>query len=117
MNYSKIMGTGSYLPVTILSNNELAKRVDTSHEWIVERTGIENRHIVSATETTTSMAVQAAKKAMEAAGITPQDIDMIVVATCTPDKFFPSTACVVQHELGIPPCPAFDIQAACSGFV
>jgi len=117
MNYSRIRGTGSYLPETILSNNELSKQVDTSHEWIVDSTGIENRHIVSASETTTSMAVQAAKKAMITAEISPQSIDMVVVATCTPDKFFPSTACVVQHELGIPACPAFDIQAACSGFV
>ncbi len=117
MNYSKILGTGSYLPKKILTNEELSKTVETSHQWIVERTGIAARHIASTTETTTRMGTIAAKKALEAADLSPKDIDMIVVVTCTPDKFFPSTACLIQQELGIPPCPAFDVQAACSGFI
>lgn len=117
MIYPKIIGTGGYLPQNKISNYDLEKRLDTSHEWIVDRTGIENRHIVDATETTVSMGVLAAQRAIDAAGIDPKTIDMVVVATCTPDKVFPSTACLIQAELGIPPCPAFDVQAACSGFI
>ncbi len=117
MIFAKIAGTGSYLPKTILSNADLAERVDTTHEWILERTGIVSRHIASLSETTTEMAVAAAKKALAAANTLPNEIDLIVVATCTPDKNFPSTACHVQQALDIPPCPAFDLQAACSGFV
>lgn len=117
MNYTRLVSTGSYLPERSLSNTELSKTVDTSHEWIVERTGIESRHIASAAETTTMMGARAAKEALETAGVLPEKVDMIVVATCTPDKFFPSTACLIQQELGIPNCPAFDISAACSGFM
>lgn len=117
MNYTRLVSTGSYLPKATLSNTELSKTVETSHEWIVDRTGIESRHIASSAETTTMMGASAAKEALETAGVRPEDVDMIVVATCTPDKFFPSTACLIQKALGIPNCPAFDISAACSGFM
>lgn len=117
MIYTRIVSTGAYLPKTSLSNAELSKTVDTSHEWIVDRTGIESRYIANTEETTTMMGVWAAKQALETAGVSPEEVDMIVVATCTPDKFFPSTACLIQQELGIPNCPAFDISAACSGFM
>jgi 3-oxoacyl-[acyl-carrier-protein] synthase-3 len=117
MIFTRILATGGYLPETVLSNKELEARVDTTHEWILERTGIKNRHISQAHETTVFMASEAAKKALEAAHITAKEIDMVVVATCTPDKIFPSTACLIQSQLDIPPCPAFDIQAACSGFL
>lgn len=116
MIFSKILSTGSYLPEKILSNDDISTQLDTSHEWIVERTGIEKRHIASQTETTSHMGALAAMEALKTANVAPETIDMIVVATCSPDKFFPSTACLIQQELGIPPCPAFDIQAACSGF-
>jgi 3-oxoacyl-[acyl-carrier-protein] synthase-3 len=115
--FTRIQATGAYLPATILSNAELSKRVDTSDEWIVERTGIKQRHIANATETTSQMGIVAAQQALETAGITGAEVDMVVVATCTPDKIFPSTACLIQQALNIPPCPAFDIQAACSGFI
>lgn len=114
---SRIAGTGSYLPQQVLTNYELEKRVDTTHAWIVERTGIMQRHIASASETTKTMGAQAAQAAIDAAGISAKDIDLIVVATCTPDKIFPSTACLIQQQLEIPPGPAFDVQAACSGFM
>ncbi len=117
MIFSKIIGTGSYLPQKSLSNADLSKSVDTSDEWIVSRTGIKTRHIANSTETTSEMGALAAKEALAAAGILPADIDMIVVVTCTPDKIFPPTACLIQQKLGIPPCPAFDIEAACSGFM
>lgn len=117
MKFTRIVATGAYLPKTILSNHDLANRVETSHEWILERTGIEKRHIAADFETTSMMGAMAAKEALETVGIEPQSIDMVVVATCTPEKIFPSTACLIQQELGIPPGPAFDIQAACSGFV
>ncbi len=117
MNYTRFVSTGAYLPEATLSNTELSKTVETSHEWIVERTGIESRHIASHSETTTLMGALAAKEALETAGVSPKDVDMIVVATCTPDKFFPSTACLIQEALCIPNCPAFDISAACSGFM
>lgn len=115
--FTKVLASGSYLPEKILSNDELSKQVDTSHEWIFSRTGIERRHIASPLETTSHMGTLAARKAIAAANIDPELIDLIVVATCTPDKFFPSTACLIQRELGIPACAAFDIQAACSGFI
>ncbi len=123
MIYTRLVSTGSYLPEYSLSNTEISKTVDTSHEWIVERTGIESRYIANSSETTTQMGIHAAKQALksaesaESAGILPETIDLIVVATCTPDKFFPSTACLIQQALGIPNCPAFDISAACSGFM
>ncbi len=117
MIYSKIIGTGSCLPETILTNNALAERIETSDEWIVERTGIRQRHIASVLETTNSMGAMAARNALQMAGVRAEDVDMVIVATCTPDKTFPSSACHIQQELGIPPCPAFDVQAACSGFI
>jgi 3-oxoacyl-[acyl-carrier-protein] synthase-3 len=117
MTYSRIAGTGSYLPQRILTNAELEKMVDTTDEWIVTRTGIRERHIVADNEYTSDMAVASARNAIEAAGIDTGKIDLIIVATTTPDHTFPSTACIVQDKLGIRNCPAFDIQAVCSGFV
>lgn len=117
MIFSRITGTGSYLPEKIVTNFELEKTVDTSHAWIVERTGIEERRISSPKETATYMGSIAAKRAMEQAGVSSNDIDLIIVATCTPDLAFPATACLIQQSLNIPPCAAFDIQAVCSGFV
>lgn len=117
MPYARIIGTGSYLPEKALSNKDLEKIVDTTDQWIRERTGIERRHIAAEGETTVDLAEQASLKAIEAAGIDPLDIDLIVFATSTPDKIFPSCACILQARLGIQGCPAFDIQAVCSGFV
>lgn len=117
MTYSRIAGTGSYLPKKILSNADLESMVDTTDEWIFTRTGIRERHIVADDETTSDLALHAARKAIEAAGIAATDIDLIIVATTTPDKIFPSTAVILQNKLGIAGCPAFDIQAVCSGFV
>lgn len=115
--YSRITGTGSYLPEKVLTNHDLAKIVDTSDEWIVERTGIRERHIVADGENTSDLALHASRKAIEAAGIDLKQIDLIVVATTTPDFVFPSTACLLQEKLGIRGCPAFDVQAVCSGFI
>jgi len=115
--YSRILGTGSYLPEKVLTNKDLEKLVDTTDEWIVERTGIRERRIAAADETTGSMAEQASRRAIEAAGLQPSDIDLIILATTTPDQVFPSTACLVQKRLGIQGCPAFDVQAVCSGFI
>jgi 3-oxoacyl-[acyl-carrier-protein] synthase-3 len=117
MTYSRIAGTGSYLPEKILTNADLEKMVDTTDEWIVARTGIKERHIAAENEFTSDLAAQAARQAVEAAGITVQDIDLIIVATTTPDRIFPSAACLLQSKLGIAGCPAFDVQAVCSGFV
>ena len=117
MIYSKIIGTGSYLPEKILNNRDLEKMFETTDDWITTRTGIKERHIVSAHQYTSDLAVEAAKKAIEASGINANKIDLIIVATTTPDKIFPSTACIVQTKLGLSLCPAFDIQAVCSGFV
>ncbi len=114
---SRIIGTGSYLPAKKLANAELASRVDTSDEWIVERTGIRTRHIAAEGEFTSDLAVQAARRAMVAAGVAAEAIDLIVVATATPDQTFPSVATVVQAKLGIPDCVAFDVAAVCSGFL
>jgi len=116
MIYARIAGTGSYLPPTILTNADLEKLVDTTDEWIFARTGIKQRHRVM-DERTSDLATQAARNAIEAAGIQAQDIDLIIVATTTPDKMFPSVATMVQRKLGIAGCPAFDVQAVCSGFV
>lgn len=116
MKYSRIAGTGSYLPERILTNAELEKKVATTDAWIVERTGIRERHIIGPNDSTASMATAAAKKAMEAAQISAKAIQLMIVATSTPDKFFPSTACLVQAALGEDGCPAFDIVAACAGF-
>ncbi|MEP6633199.1 MAG: beta-ketoacyl-ACP synthase III [Luteimonas sp.] len=115
--YSRIAGTGSYLPARILTNDDLAKLVDTSDEWIVSRSGIRERHIAADGETTGDLAYHAAVRAMEAAGVTADELDLIVLGTTTPDLVFPSTACLVQHRLGANGCPAFDVNAACSGFL
>jgi 3-oxoacyl-[acyl-carrier-protein] synthase-3 len=117
MTYSRIAGTGSYLPEKILSNKDLEQMVDTTDEWIFTRTGIRERHIAAPNELTSDLATVAAKKAIESAGVDVNDIDLIIVATTTPDKIFPSVATMVQKKLGISNCPAFDIQAVCSGFV
>ena len=117
MSYSRIAGTGSYLPENVVTNKDLEKRVDTSDEWIQERTGIKRRHIAAEGETTSDLALAAANNALDMAGISAGDIDLIVVATTTPDKVFPSTACIVQRRLDIRGCAAFDVQAVCSGFV
>lgn len=117
MTYSRIAGTGSYLPEKVVTNKDLEKVVDTSDEWIRERTGIKRRHIAADGETTSDLALAAANNALEAAGISAEDIGLIVVGTATPDKVFPATACIIQRRLGIGGCAAFDVQAACSGFV
>lgn len=117
MNYAKVIGTGSFLPEKVLTNAELEKMVDTTDEWIVSRTGISQRHIANDGETTCDLATAAARQAIAAAGIDANTIDIIVVATTTPDQVFPSTACLVQDRLDIHGCPAFDIQAVCSGFI
>lgn len=118
MAYAKIIGTGGYLPEKILTNADLEKIVETSHEWIVERTGIHQRHIAAEHETAVTMAENAARIAMSAAGVSPTDLGMIIIATTTPEKMFPSTACLLQQRLGIAGCPAFDLNsAACAGFV
>jgi len=117
MTYSRIAGTGSYLPNKILTNADLERMVDTSDEWIVTRTGIRQRHIAAEGEFTSDLAMHASRQAIDAAGISAQDVDLIIVATTTPDRIFPSAACLLQSKLGITGCPAFDIQAVCSGFV
>ena len=117
MIFSRIAGTGSYLPANVVSNEELARRVDTSDEWIRSRTGIRQRHIAHAAQTSSELACNAALPAIAAAGIATADIDLIIVATSTPDYIFPSTACLLQAKLGIQRCPAFDVQAVCAGFV
>ena len=115
--YARIAGTGSYLPEKLLTNEDLAKQVDTSDEWIRSRTGIRERHIAAEGETTSDLGYHAAMRAMEAAGIDASQIDMIVVGTTTPDLIFPSTACLIQARLGANGCMAMDVNAACSGFV
>lgn len=120
--YSRITGTGSFLPPRRLSNQDLArdlaaKGVETSHEWIVERTGIEARHFADAGVYSSDLALEASRNALQAAGLEPSDIDLIIVATSTPDMVFPSTACILQNKLGANGCPAFDVQAVCSGFI
>lgn len=117
MIYSRIAGTGGYLPERILTNAELEKMVDTSDEWIVSRTGIAKRHIAAEHETTCDLAEHAARMAIDNAHIAAGDIDLIIVATTTPDVIFPSTACLLQQRLDIHGCPAFDIQAVCTGFI
>ncbi|WP_018078556.1 beta-ketoacyl-ACP synthase III [Thiobacillus denitrificans] len=118
MTYSRILGTGSYLPARILTNADLEKLVETNDQWIVDRTGIRERHIAAEGEFTSDLAAQAARAALDAAGLAPDDIDLLLVATTTPDLVFPSTACIVQSKLGMTNGkPAFDLQAVCSGFV
>ena len=115
--YARITGTGSHLPERVLTNHDLEKMVDTTDQWIRERTGIEKRHIAAPGETTCDLAEQAARRALEAAGKSAADIDLIIVATTTPDRIFPSTACLLQQRLDIHGCAAFDVQAVCTGFV
>ena len=116
--YSRIIGTGSYLPAKTVTNYDLEKLVETSHDWIVSRSGIHERHFAADNELTSDLALQASLKAIEAAGIAANDIDLIIVATTTPDQIFPSTACILQDKLGITSGgPAFDMQAVCGGFV
>jgi len=117
VTHSRIAGTGSYLPERVMPNKEFESLVDTSDEWIQERTGIKRRHIAADGEKTSDMAIAAAHNAMEMAGVKANDIDLILVATTTPDKVFPSTACIVQRKLGVKKIPAFDVHAACSGFI
>ena len=117
MIYSKITGTGSYLPEQVLTNSELEKIVDTTDEWIRSRTGIEKRHVARDDETTCDLAEKASRAAIKMAGKKENDIDLIIIATTTPDIIFPSTACLLQQRLNIHGCPAFDIQAVCTGFV
>jgi len=117
VKYARIVGTGSYLPPRIVTNQELATRVDTTDEWIVSRTGIRQRHIADERQTSSDLALEAARAALAAAGTTAGDLDLIIVATSTPDYVFPSTACLLQAKLGVRGCAAFDVQAVCSGFV
>jgi len=115
--YARIIGTGRYLPEKVLTNADLEKMVDTSDQWIRDRTGIAQRHVAAEGQTTCDLAEEAARQAMEAAGLKPGDIDLLLVGTTTPDLVFPSTACLLQHRLGMAECGAFDINAACSGFI
>ena len=115
--YSRIVGTGSALPERVLTNADLEKFVDTSDEWIRERTGIRQRHVAAEGETTGDLATLAAQRALDAAGVKASELDLIILGTTTPDIIFPSTACLVQHRLGANGCAAFDVNAACSGFV
>ena len=117
MTYAKILGTGSHLPANRVSNDDLAQKVDTSDEWIVTRTGIRHRHVAAENELTSDLAVQAALQAIDSSGLDKNDIDLLIVATTTPDKTFPSTACIVQQKLGMPGVAAFDVQAVCAGFM
>ncbi|NIR32369.1 MAG: ketoacyl-ACP synthase III [Gammaproteobacteria bacterium] len=117
MTYARVRGTGGYLPERVLTNTELERIVDTSDEWIRERTGICERHIVAEDESTVDLAERAAWRALEAADIEAQDIDLIIVGTTTPDRIYPATACRLQARLGIHDCPAFDLQAVCTGFI
>ncbi len=117
MKHACITGTGGYLPDKVLTNADLEKMVETSDQWIVERTGIHERHIAAAGQTTCDLAEQAARRAMEMAGRKPPDIDLVIVATTTPDRVFPSTACLLQQRLGVHGCAAFDLQAVCTGFI
>ncbi len=117
MLYSRILGTGGYLPERVMTNAELEVMVDTTDAWIRERTGIEKRHLVVEGESCCDLAERASRLALDAAGISAQDLDLIVVATTTPDQFFPSTACLLQARLDVHGCPAFDVQAVCTGFV
>jgi 3-oxoacyl-[acyl-carrier-protein] synthase-3 len=117
MTYSRIVGTGRYLPERIMTNADLEKIVDTTDEWIRTRTGVERRHVVEPDQTTSDMCVEAAKKAMEAAGVKPQDVDLVITGTTTPDLIFPNISTIIQHRLGIPACTAFSLEAACTGFI
>ena len=117
MIYPRIAGTGSSLPERVVANAELARSVDTSDEWIRERTGIRQRHIIDESESTCDLAERSARSALDSAGIDPAELDLIVVGTTTPDRIYPSTACRLQARLGAGECPAFDVQAVCTGFI
>lgn len=117
MTYTRITGTGGYLPEKVLTNHDLERMVDTSDAWIRDRTGIEKRHIAADNETTCDLAEHAARRALEMAGKQPPEVDLIIVATTTPDRIFPSTACLLQQRLDIHGCAAFDVQAVCTGFI
>jgi 3-oxoacyl-[acyl-carrier-protein] synthase-3 len=117
VTYARIAGTGSYLPPRIVTNNDLAAKLDTSDAWIQERTGIRQRHIADESQASSDLALEASRRALEAAGLKASDVDLIIVATSTPDYIFPSTACLLQAKLGVKGCAAFDLQAVCSGFV
>jgi 3-oxoacyl-[acyl-carrier-protein] synthase III len=117
MTYSKIIGTGAYLPDRVVSNADLQARIDTSDEWIVARTGIRQRHIAAEGQHASDLALMAAQRALAAAGVSANELDLIIVATTTPDMTFPGTACILQAKLGANGCAAFDVQAVCSGFV
>ena len=117
MIWSRIIGTGSYLPPKVVTNDDLAKQMDTTDEWIRTRTGIRQRHIAEPSQASSDLGVEASRAALAAARIIPQEIDLIIAATATPDYIFPSTACIMQAKLGMKGCAAFDIQAVCSGFV
>ena len=117
MIWSRIVGTGSYLPARVVTNDELAGRMHTSDEWIRTRTGIRQRYIAEPSQTSSDLGAEASREALAAAGVSAEEIDLIIVATATPDYIFPSTACIMQAKLGVKGCAAFDIQAVCSGFV
>ena len=117
MTYSRIVGTGRYLPERIMTNFDLEKIVDTSDEWIRTRTGVERRHVVAEDQTTSDMCVEAAKKAIEDAGVDVADIDLVITGTTSPDLIFPNVSTLIQHRLGIPACAAFSLEAACTGFI
>jgi len=117
MTYSRIAGTGRYLPERIMTNADLEKIIDTSDEWIRTRTGVERRHVCADDQTTSDMCIEAAKIAIEDAGIDVTDIDMVITGTTSPDLIFPNVSTIIQHKLGIPPCTAFSLEAACTGFI
>ncbi len=117
MIYTKIVGTGSFLPPRVMTNDDFAARIETSDAWIRERTGIRQRHFAEESQTSSDLGFEASRRALEAAGMRASDLDLIIVATSTPDYVFPSTACLLQAKLGAKNCPAFDVQAVCSGFV
>lgn len=117
MTFARIIGTGSYLPARVVTNDELARKVDTSDEWIRTRTGIRSRHVAAEGELASDLALVASQRALQAAQLAASEIDLIIVATTTPDMIFPGTACILQAKLGVAGCPAFDVQAVCSGFV
>ena len=117
MTYTRIVGTGRYLPERVLTNAELETMVDTSDEWIRTRTGVERRHIAAPDQTTSDLCVEAARQAMEAANVSPEDIDLVAIGTTSPDLVFPNIATIVQDRLGIPACPALSLEAACTGFI
>ncbi len=117
MTYSRIVGTGRYLPERVMTNFDLEKIVDTSDEWIRTRTGVERRHVVAEDQTTSDMCIEAAKAAIADAGVKPTDIDLVITGTTSPDLIFPNVSTIIQHSLGIPACPAFSLEAACTGFI